>query len=54
MGENIMKCSKCNDGIFPEMEAYMVSSIIMKENDDYERTEDVTCVCENCFKKLNL
>lgn len=32
-----MQCSKCGKGIFPEIEAYMVSSIIMKEKDDYER-----------------
>jgi hypothetical protein len=47
-----MQCSKCNKGLFPEMEGYMISSIIVKENNDYERTADVECLCEECYAKL--
>ena len=45
-----MQCSKCIKGIFPEMECYIVSAVIMKENDDYERENDVACLCEACYK----
>jgi hypothetical protein len=46
-----MQCAKCKKGIFPEMEAYIISAVIMKEKDDYERTTDVACLCDDCYNE---
>jgi len=45
-------CKKCGKAMVKDIEGYMISSIIMKENNDYERTADVECLCEDCYNKL--
>jgi len=44
-----MICIKCKKQLLPEMECYIISAVIMKANEDYERESDVAVVCMDCY-----